>query len=741
MDDDGEDPVLIKEEKEDPVKVQNPWTVESLEDFLHYCCPECDVKSKSKELFVNHAALQHPEAHATLSNFVLLSDYLVNEDDIDVKEEYSEDEALEDHLNDNDIDSQEDCLSPPEKKPKVLKQDDEPVKIKLKNRDPPGQSYQEQVQCYLCGDCFLTGFRVRKHIRNIHGRTGSQTLYGPPKENVNDHQCYYCGHLTTIWEIRNHIRSKHNVKGASNYGPPKEEYRSDKETQCYYCGKIMPFEEVIEHIKMEHSKRYHSYMFGPPREFQCKPCGAAFETQLKMDRHTCIKVKRLERHADGLYHCTICDKTSPKQRTMKVHIQSVHHEERNFECKLCGFKTKGGQTLMRHERTVHFKEVRHFCSDCGHGFYDKAHLKKHMRTHVTGVPDHPSRRKRRNNGDFSYLCSVCDQIFDSVWKRNEHMKELHGLGKANVKKEKCNNCGLMIHARWMECHSSMDHPTDQDLDQFVSNLPVVTGRRKANPYTCHLCPSKHETSTLLSAHVAKEHRKLVHACQHCHFRTKYLTLFQYHVDKQHTSGPDNKVVRDLCCDLCGKLITTLEYHMNIRHRSRCTIDQCNMILEGQEDAQTHLMTCHNVSQTEAEATTLPSAYTNPQVNPILCTICGRTLHSNQALTIHIKSVHAPAHAKELSKNHVCDQCGFRTAHQVVLNRHIKAKHTKSQLFYCDRCPFKNHISTSVKTHIKMVHENYRPNKCDHCDSAFGYKRDLQRHMERVHGVTIEKTVT
>ena len=38
----------------------NPWAVESLEDFLHYCCPECDVKSQSRDFFLDHALLNHP---------------------------------------------------------------------------------------------------------------------------------------------------------------------------------------------------------------------------------------------------------------------------------------------------------------------------------------------------------------------------------------------------------------------------------------------------------------------------------------------------------------------------------------------------------------------------------------------------------------------------------------------------------------------------------------------------------
>ena len=40
-----------------------PWNVESLEDFLYYCCPECDEKSQSREDFLCHALADHPSSN------------------------------------------------------------------------------------------------------------------------------------------------------------------------------------------------------------------------------------------------------------------------------------------------------------------------------------------------------------------------------------------------------------------------------------------------------------------------------------------------------------------------------------------------------------------------------------------------------------------------------------------------------------------------------------------------------
>ena len=38
----------------------NPWMVEQLEEFLYFCCPECDEKCQAKDSFLHHAILTHP---------------------------------------------------------------------------------------------------------------------------------------------------------------------------------------------------------------------------------------------------------------------------------------------------------------------------------------------------------------------------------------------------------------------------------------------------------------------------------------------------------------------------------------------------------------------------------------------------------------------------------------------------------------------------------------------------------
>jgi hypothetical protein len=42
------------------VASNNPWEVEQLEDFLFFCCPECDERSPTKDIFIEHAINDHP---------------------------------------------------------------------------------------------------------------------------------------------------------------------------------------------------------------------------------------------------------------------------------------------------------------------------------------------------------------------------------------------------------------------------------------------------------------------------------------------------------------------------------------------------------------------------------------------------------------------------------------------------------------------------------------------------------
>ena len=44
----------------------NPWSVPNVDAFLYYCCPECNERNQSRELFLKHAFEVHPSSKDSL---------------------------------------------------------------------------------------------------------------------------------------------------------------------------------------------------------------------------------------------------------------------------------------------------------------------------------------------------------------------------------------------------------------------------------------------------------------------------------------------------------------------------------------------------------------------------------------------------------------------------------------------------------------------------------------------------
>ena len=41
---------------------ENPFDVESIDEFLFYCCPQCEIKCKDGKSFIEHATQTHEQA-------------------------------------------------------------------------------------------------------------------------------------------------------------------------------------------------------------------------------------------------------------------------------------------------------------------------------------------------------------------------------------------------------------------------------------------------------------------------------------------------------------------------------------------------------------------------------------------------------------------------------------------------------------------------------------------------------
>ena len=55
--------------------MMNPWAVNNLKEFLYYCCPECEEKVKSLDIFLQHALNQHALAKEILPKIIVKEEF------------------------------------------------------------------------------------------------------------------------------------------------------------------------------------------------------------------------------------------------------------------------------------------------------------------------------------------------------------------------------------------------------------------------------------------------------------------------------------------------------------------------------------------------------------------------------------------------------------------------------------------------------------------------------------------
>ena len=135
--------------------MENPWQVPSLDEYLFYCCPECDMKTKEYVKFYEHAVHRHEQAKILLVH------------DPDTKEDIikAEEEVLECDFEDYNSD--------------VVKVHERKKRRYWKR--PPEEI--ENVQCYFCGFMSKDKKEIKSHIEQNHNGDVTKYMYGAPRDH------------------------------------------------------------------------------------------------------------------------------------------------------------------------------------------------------------------------------------------------------------------------------------------------------------------------------------------------------------------------------------------------------------------------------------------------------------------------------------------------------------------------------------------------------------------------------
>ena len=212
--------------------MENPWIVESLEEFLYFCCPECNDKSSSKETFINHAWTNHPKAQEILVT--------LNEIKPEFLDENLEGERLE----------------------VKLEVKDEHQGSMLDEADPNDHDFN-------LDDNFNEDFDQDEEEEDDEDQEDQEDEDQELLDEDSENQCYYCGQCISIKEIKTHMLESHGAYHGRMHGKPRS-------IQCDSCKATFKTESALKlHLCYDEiipKKKYRE-------PYKCDKCDKTFRNR------------------------------------------------------------------------------------------------------------------------------------------------------------------------------------------------------------------------------------------------------------------------------------------------------------------------------------------------------------------------------------------------------------------------------------------------------------------------------
>lgn len=252
---------------------ENPWQVGQIEDFLYFCCPECEEKCHEKDQFLKHAIEDHPKARSILPNLI----ENCKENEIKIDQEIIKEEPSTTIFNDFDDDPI---------------QDDDFIKDEI--QQPEIQ--EGQVQCYYCSNLF-DETEIEDHQRDEHKRV-SEEMYGFPRP-FKCSKCHYALAKDPI--VHNVHVCKPEKKVRRKKGEKKEILK------CKECGKTYTSQACL----FNHMATIHTDVR------KCKICDKQFMAKCELKKHMATA------HSDERnFPCPHCDFKAKLKNVLNVHIKA-----------------------------------------------------------------------------------------------------------------------------------------------------------------------------------------------------------------------------------------------------------------------------------------------------------------------------------------------------------------------------------------------------------------------------------
>ena len=274
----------------------NPWNVSNVEEFLYFCCPECDFRteiSSGRISFMRHALSAHPRAKNLIE---------------------SPDESRLNHLIHEESDKNDNMYTEIKQNepfiPKIKKRNKNDVselsEVKVEeNHLPPDDNFSIPDQNLEPSIVISSVRSMTSETKNdvAKERTGFQKQ-SKPKQGHNGNHCQFCeANFNTSRGLKYHIRSNHSELELKN-----------KRYKCEECGNRYKNVHGLDcHIASEHKGI----------RFRCELCKKSFTRKDDVKKHQ--KVHETFRREK--FKCDVCVKGFDSKKNLHKHLRMRKHRE------------------------------------------------------------------------------------------------------------------------------------------------------------------------------------------------------------------------------------------------------------------------------------------------------------------------------------------------------------------------------------------------------------------------------
>ena len=413
-------------------------------------------------------------------------------------------------------------------------------------------------------------------------------------------------------------------------------------------------------------------------------------------------------------YCKFCKKTYSNDTNFKVHMATLHLENKEYHCERCDKKFGMWRLLKRHQEF--YCKAAFKCSKCKKPFSNSEALAEHKLTHKTKTEK----------------CEVCGKCFGSKMALKGH-KLLH----SSETPYQCTaeGCEERFHTKVKRLQHIDEKHTTEEADYR---------------HVCKVCNNKFQTRFLLLVHLNKAHKikrprhykprkPFLWKCEECGKEIICKQSVKPHM-MLHAKGlkPPPPKRESYPCTVCNVEIKTkkdLNIHMRTVHnmglatlKHKCAA--CNLTFASRIPLMTHLRTAHSIyqcleckaefgSQIERKRHRITvHALQTKSGDGHACKLCRAKLRSAKELLGHMRLVHSV---------YRCGKCEQEFSNEQARTTHFRKEHkTKNP---CKHCNQEFSTSSRLTDHVMSMHTGYR---CRDCGSVFPNLYAKRRHRRLMH---------